>query len=342
MSTVLKAEPEIASSAKRALSQMAGRNIPLHPKNYTVWYEYYQGNNQDLVRDISHLLDLDRPLTNKIHEHLYDKYFANQQSQEVVQRATDEARNILASILDKLLSSANSSADYSKKLNDLSIQLQKTDDLSDVQRLIAEIMEHTETMVGSSRDLQKRLEEESARAENLHTQLEQTKREALTDTLTGLHNRKALDKKIEEMLEAFSKTQVAFSVLMLDVDHFKKVNDQHGHLIGDAVLRVVGKSIANQVKGADFAARYGGEEFAVLLPNTTLDQSVVVAEHIRAAVEEIRLEVVKSNETLPNTTISIGAAQVQQHDSASAVFSRADKALYLAKHTGRNRVKTAT
>ncbi|NUM52601.1 MAG: diguanylate cyclase [Candidatus Hydrogenedentes bacterium] len=339
--TTGKAEAEVASSAKNALSHMAKCSIALHPKNYTVWYGYFQGNNADLVRDINRLMELDRPLTDQVHDSLYDKYFASQHDPEVVERATDEARTIVTNILGSLLQATSSSAGYHDKLNALYAQLEGTKDLSAVQLVIGELMQHTKTMVSSTKELQQRLEAESARAESLQTQLENTKKEALKDSLTALFNRKALDKRLEETLEGFRETADSFSVLMLDVDHFKKVNDQHGHLVGDAVLRIVARSISEQIRGADFAARYGGEEFAVLLPKTSTDQAVIVAEHIRAAIENVRLEVVSSSELLPRITISIGVTSAKKHDNASSLFERADKALYLAKHTGRNRVKIA-
>ncbi|HPU54388.1 MAG TPA: GGDEF domain-containing protein, partial [Burkholderiaceae bacterium] len=131
------------------------------------------------------------------------------------------------------------------------------------------------------------------------------------------------------------------SLLMVDIDHFKKVNDTCGHLFGDRVLQGVARAIAATVKGRDIAARFGGEEFSVLLPGTDSVGAVCVAEQIREAVSGIRIRRAQSEQTIASVTVSVGVAQRTPGEAFDAWFDRADKALYKAKNNGRNRVERA-
>jgi diguanylate cyclase len=128
------------------------------------------------------------------------------------------------------------------------------------------------------------------------------------------------------------------SLLLFDIDHFKSFNDSYGHLTGDQVLRLVGLSMKQTIKGQDITARYGGEEFAVLLPNTALRQALTVADHIRRAVMAKELKKKSTGEILGRVTISVGVSMLKQGDDPDALIERADACLYAAKRNGRNRV----
>jgi diguanylate cyclase len=128
------------------------------------------------------------------------------------------------------------------------------------------------------------------------------------------------------------------SLLMLDIDHFKSFNDNYGHLTGDQVLRLVGISMRQTIKGQDITARYGGEEFAVVLPNTPLRQALTVADHIRRAVMAKELKKKSTGELLGRVTLSVGVSTLQPGDDMDALIGRADACLYAAKRNGRNRV----
>ena len=125
---------------------------------------------------------------------------------------------------------------------------------------------------------------------------------------------------------------------MFDIDHFKSFNDSYGHLTGDQVLRLVGMSLKQTIKGQDITARYGGEEFAVVLPNTALRQALTVADHIRRAVMAKELKKKSTGEILGRVTISVGVSMLKPDDDTDALIERADACLYAAKRNGRNRV----
>ena len=159
---------------------------------------------------------------------------------------------------------------------------------------------------------------------------------ALTDVLTKVPNRRAFDVELGRQHAQFQRYGHVFSLLMLDIDHFKKINDQHGHAAGDYVLEEVAKTILKAIREYDLAARFGGEEFAVILPNTKLTDAVIVAERLRADVQDLRLSA--ANKPIP-VTASIGVAVVTMDDSSSSLLERADQGLYAAKRGGRNMVQ---
>lgn len=156
---------------------------------------------------------------------------------------------------------------------------------------------------------------------------------ATRDALTGIANRRQFDDKLLELFRAFRRTKKPFTLMILDIDYFKQVNDQYGHSLGDRVLRQLAGLLEKEVRVTDVVARYGGEEFAALLPDTPAEPNAWgVAEKIRKAVEDAEFPGGLA------ITISIGLSQVGAGDAeTSAVFERADQALYHAKHTGRNR-----
>lgn len=157
---------------------------------------------------------------------------------------------------------------------------------------------------------------------------------ASMDSLTGLHNRAEILRVLERELNRMHRHGYTMSVLMIDVDHFKKINDQHGHPAGDEVLRRVGATLQKAMRSYDDIGRYGGEEFIAVLPETNLNQAISAAERIRACIEQAD---VTYNKLKFNLTISVGAvASFGKEDTPQGLIERADMALYAAKQSGRN------
>lgn len=177
--------------------------------------------------------------------------------------------------------------------------------------------------------------ENAALASQLEVALEGMRRQASTDALTGQLNRRALDAALEGRLAEARERGARFALLMIDVDHFKQVNDQHGHHVGDQALRAVAERIGAQLRSGDACARYGGEEFVVLLGRADLDAALEAAERVRCAVAATPLPT-----TPPITvTVSIGVEEWRPAMSAEALLASADAAVYLAKRDGRNLVR---
>lgn len=162
---------------------------------------------------------------------------------------------------------------------------------------------------------------------------------SITDSLTGLYNRSKLDTILSDELARFKRTQREFTLLMMDIDYFKTLNDTYGHITGDEILAAVARILVQSIRSIDYAARYGGDEFIIILVETSTDQALKTAERIRSQVESMRYS---TNDSIIAVTVSIGVVQCQSGDmTPTAVFARADHALYEAKHAGRNRAHYA-
>jgi diguanylate cyclase (GGDEF)-like protein len=176
-----------------------------------------------------------------------------------------------------------------------------------------------------------RLVQQMQKVAELNQQLEKL---ATTDSLTSLLNRRAFEHSLSLELAIVERRSTPLSLVIIDIDHFKRINDNYGHAGGDKVLQIIATSLTSIARNIDVVARIGGEEFAVILPNTDAASSLGVAERMRTAV---------ANADWPDTplTISLGTATLLNSENASSLFARADKALYSAKQNGRNRVVQA-
>ena len=197
-------------------------------------------------------------------------------------------------------------------------------------------------MPNRTKKLHEQLHSSSSQINSLRENLEEIRKESLRDPLTGIGNRKAF---VADLLRITTETMEhgdVLSLLMIDVDHFKKFNDLHGHLVGDQVLKLVAHTLRENIKGRDTATRWGGEEFAILLPQTKLDDAVRVGDHLRKLVASKKIIRKPQNEDLGAITLSMGATQYVYGEDTALMVERADQALYNAKQSGRNRVVAAT
>jgi diguanylate cyclase len=166
-------------------------------------------------------------------------------------------------------------------------------------------------------------------------------KESQVDPLTEVGNRKFFDREIEHAVAEASETGAPLTLLMIDIDHFKKFNDSYGHQVGDQVLRLVARTLVESLKGRDVIARYGGEEFVILLPQTKVVDAEKVANQLRATLSTKQLKRRSTNESLGVITVSIGAAEYAKGEHIDRFIERSDQSLYKAKQTGRNRVVTS-
>ena len=160
---------------------------------------------------------------------------------------------------------------------------------------------------------------------------------AITDALTGLYNRRYMESHVGTLVEQASARGKPLTVLVLDIDYFKSINDSHGHDAGDDVLREFAIRIRKSIRGIDLACRYGGEEFVVVMPETDLAVATMVAERLRRRIASEAFPIQQGARSV-EVTISIGIAALGRGDNAASVIKRADQALYRAKRDGRNRV----
>lgn len=175
---------------------------------------------------------------------------------------------------------------------------------------------------------------EGARIQN-NRKMAMLQSQATTDPLTGVGNRRLLDYELDRRIAQVKRQGTHLSILLIDVDYFKRINDHYGHHVGDKMLLHIVQSLIEHLREMDIVARYGGEEFAAILPGTNLDEALLAAERVRSAIEASRLAM--SGNSL-QTTVSIGVAQATADDTPKSLLERTDAALYAAKQSGRNRI----
>lgn len=184
-----------------------------------------------------------------------------------------------------------------------------------------------------------RIQAMEVEATTFRTHLEEQRERAMVDTLTGLPNRAGLQKRMEEEYERWQRYGGQLLMVVLDVDHFKRVNDQFGHLSGDKVLRLIAQQLSRRLRKSDFIGRFGGEEFVILMPGTGIEKASIVLEELRAGIEDSPFHFKNERVTI---TISIGYTDFRDGDTLEQVFERADQAMYRAKDDGRNQLVRAT
>jgi len=324
--------------AKRVLLLTAKHGVAPIPKNYAVWFEYVAGNNDELTRDINALIKEGAEFTEKINEALYFNHVVGIGS-DVVKETTADMEKMMTDMLAALGNFSGDAAGFEKEVGAQIKQFDKSKSAEELRALIERILKNALSLRESSSGLNNKLEESRKEIENLRVKLDKANEESEKDFLTGLFNRKALDRVIDRSIEHAQKERESLCLLMLDIDHFKRFNDTYGHLIGDQVLKIVAKALKDTVKGVDVVARYGGEEFCVLLPKTPIGGALSVAENIRKTIASKDLKRRDTGETYGQITVSVGVAMFRNNsDTAISFVKRADEALYKSKQDGRNRV----
>ena len=187
--------------------------------------------------------------------------------------------------------------------------------------------------------MESRLTSAAGQVNALSEELDRLRRESATDALTRVMNRRAFERALAQAIEQARGSPLC--LVMVDIDHFKRVNDTFGHVVGDKVLRVIAELLGKGVKGRDTVARYGGEEFVLVLPDTPLEGARAVAEAVRRTIERSRLKRTDTGEPIGVVTVSLGVGRYRDGESAEEFVHRCDVALYQAKRSGRNRVALA-
>ena len=332
---------QTAEYIRLALPLMSRNGIPANPQHYTVWYDYVSGRNQPLKECIDRALAGRQRIDSDFSAELFDEYFRSRDD-KIADQMRAEVRNMIATVLQQLAESGGQANHYGNVLESYNDRLAQDLSSTEFRTLVTEFMGETREMLASNRQLERQLQKTNQELDELRQQLETARHEACTDALTDLANRKAFDTALQEQSAWANDTRRELCLIMADIDHFKHFNDNHGHLIGDKLLRFVAKILRESLKGQDLVARFGGEEFAILLPNTPLRGALAVAESLRARVQTQRLRRTDTQQSIGGVTLSLGIASYRYGESLDAFVARADTALYHAKRLGRNRVTLET
>jgi diguanylate cyclase len=329
--------PEIAA---QVLERLAALRIPPTPPHFAVWFSYFAGDNAELKRALDGALAAPEPMTEQASRAFYDRFF---RTRDPFEDGIDFSQRIQSSaehVLEALDAAGTGAKRYGLALENFSGGIAKAEGEGDITHMIKGILAETKAMEQHNQRLRAQVAASSSEISELKDRLANARRDAMTDPLTGLSNRKAFDRAIRDESAQSRATGEPVSLIMCDIDHFKRVNDNFGHQVGDQVLKLVAQTLRQCVKGQDITARYGGEEFAVILPQTNVMGAAAVAEFVRRTVESKKIVRKGTGDMLGTVTMSFGVASLAPGEAYDSLIGRADKALYAAKQSGRNRVTT--
>jgi diguanylate cyclase len=324
--------------AEIALGQIRALRQPASPRHFEIWYTYATGYNPSLNQTINETLSRNGTLRESDIDHIYETYISSSRFTERIDRVGSQVMDEIEQVMAMIGAAAGTASSYTENLATVSKNLGADPDDPTVRAIVESLVTATAEMQQNNQALEARLSASKQEIDQLQEHLETVRTESLTDPLTTLANRKSFDDALVRAIADAQACNGSLSLLLTDVDHFKKFNDTFGHLTGDQVLRLVAMSVKQNVKGQDIAARYGGEEFAVVLPNTALRAAITVGDHIRRAVMAKELMKRSTGEHLGRVTISVGVAVLRADDTPQTLIERADACLYAAKRNGRNQV----
>lgn len=324
--------------AERTWAELQRRSILPTPANFELWYTHLGGGNPTLSKRLTGLLDTSAAPSAQDLRELHADCMEPDVDVDAIADSSDQLDAAARAIVEQVAGNQAALRGYSDALSGIAGRLDKNQTVSGLVQAVTVLTAETARASERNRALEQQLSASVGRINKLRQTLAEAKQNATTDSLTGLCNRKAFDSRLRRAMARARAEQQAVCLVLLDIDHFKRFNDTYGHRTGDLVLRLVGRVIADNVKGRDTAARYGGEEFAIILSGAGLQPSAIVAGQIRAVLDGKRLTVKGGQQDHSSVTISAGVAQLRAGDNAAALIERADAALYEAKRLGRNRV----
>jgi len=326
-----------ADLLRRALPLMSKHAAGYAPHSYALWYEYVRGGNEALRDELDTLLKggerLSRILTFELHQkHLADR------SEDTVRKTGAGLLELMHSVRDSVQAATSDASQFDALLTAFGDELTDAEPGERLREQVDSMRGGVDRMGRSLSTLNDRLEASNREIQQLHAELKRARDEASIDPLTGCVNRRGFDVELLRLSVEATRLGLPLSIVIFDIDHFKKINDSYGHPFGDQVIRAVGQALTALTQRKDVAARYGGEEFALLMPDTPARNAFDAAERIRNAIARGYIKRGATDSTIGNITISAGVAQFVPNEDPCAMVERADRALYASKQAGRNRV----
>ena len=333
--------PQAYDMAKRAIEVMQSYGIWPTPLNFELWLHFVGDPESPLGKEIQRLIGAGEPITETVSEELAATFLPKAKLNDQIHDASDQLSQELTAVAKAMDAAQRSSTDYGETLAEVSTQLAAPEATSNVEGIVETLSSATKQVQKENKLLEAQLKDSTAEVNRLREHLEQVRRDATTDGLTNLANRKAFDEELARACAEAETRGEPLALAVLDIDHFKSFNDTWGHQTGDQVLRYVASVIGRLSAPPRFAARYGGEEFSVIFP---AEAGPVVFQTLEKIREEVASRVLKrrsTGEDLGAVTISAGYAERMAGETLHSLVDRADSALYTSKRSGRNRVTAA-
>jgi diguanylate cyclase len=337
---VLLRGPKAYGLARKALEAMEANYIWPTPLNFELWLYYVAGKDTTLGKAIEKVISRGEAWTDGLAETLAAKHLPRARLNGELLTAGDALSKELDSVSKAIESARETSEAYGEQLASASQSLE-AQDATAIKAMVESLTSATQRVQRENRTLESQLADTTAEVTRLRQHLETVRRDAMTDGLTNLANRKAFDEALQRAVEVAEARNAPLTLAVIDIDHFKTFNDTWGHQTGDQVLRFVASVLARAGEPPRTAARYGGEEFAIILPGEDARSARAVVEEIREEVASRVLKRRSTNQDLGAVTVSVGLAERLRGEPQASLIERADAALYASKRAGRNRTTTA-
>ncbi|MDZ4372135.1 MAG: GGDEF domain-containing protein [Phenylobacterium sp.] len=334
--------PKSYDWSRKAIDAMEQNRVWPTALNFELWMNYVAAKDGHVASEIGSVLKSGQPFTEQVGEEIAEKHLPSAKLSGEILNAGKNLTEELENVSRALESARESSEAYGQQLASASMSLEHDEDAEAVRAMVETLSAATARVRDENKTLESQLAETNDELGRVKQHLETVRREAMTDGLTALANRKAFDETLAASIGKAADTGGSLCLAILDIDHFKNFNDTWGHQTGDQVIRYVASVMARIGRsGERFSARYGGEEFAVIFPGEDRDAAFAAVESAREEISSRILKRRSTNEDLGAITISSGIAEQLPGESMTALIERADGALYASKRGGRNRTSIA-
>jgi diguanylate cyclase len=323
-------------NAKQAFSSMEKNCIHPTANSFAVWLAYHNKSIEGLCNDIDSAISQGKAIDDYFCASLYHNYFIKLDINERIISAGDNFESEIHGVMQDIEAARIDTNEFKTKLTSAKKELNGQENANNVRAVVGKLTNATDTIISKSTALEERITQSRQEIASLRQELEMARSEAAKDSMTGVANRKTFEKFYASALENSNITKQPLSLIMTDIDHFKKVNDKWGHQTGDQVICYVAGVLEREAPKNSMVARLGGEEFVIVAPGIDDNAAFELSEKIRNQVERKKLIRRNSKEDLGKITISIGIAQFDGIETRTDLLERVDKALYKSKHTGRN------
>ncbi len=331
--------PEAADLAGAALASLTKYGLPMTPQTFAIWYEYHRGGIPELNRVVDILSSNKVGMTEERLSSLYAKYIGSPEAYLELRAMTERMQQTIEEMTRLLHEAGEDATRINASVRDAAGSFARQE--TSIEVLIRSLLAEAQLIVARTNQMEAELTRNAELLKSMQRSLDDTKKAALTDGLTGLANRRHFDDTMQKLAGQAMNDGFDLSLVLIDIDHFKRINDNFGHPVGDQVLQLVGATLRGTLRPNDFAARYGGEEFAIVLARTSSEVAAEIANRLREAFSSKRVVVRDTKQEIGLVTLSAGVGSYLPGESLTDWLKRTDAALYSAKQGGRNRVVQA-